>query len=359
MLLTKVQVTEYKSIRNSNSFEVGDITCLVGKNEAGKTAILEALYRLNPVIESDGQFDVTDDYPRSDVEDYQIEVEEGARRPSNIINAIFTLEQDEIDLVEEKFGPGALSRKTITFNKGYNNKRTVNTAGDIEKALTHVIKKSSLPKTTADKLLADVTPEHIVNTLTDVEQTEDVKEIRELVEKISKYTDFGNYLYNTILAPHFPKFLYFDEYYQMKGRDNLEALKTRVDTNALEKHDYPLLGLIARARLDFDELLNPTRTRQLKNKLEGAGNHLTKKIIKYWSQNKHLKLKFDVRPAQAGDPEGMQSGTNIWGDVEDTIHNVTTEMGTRSKGFVWFFSFLAWYEEHWLPEHKRVQISIQ
>jgi hypothetical protein len=81
------------------------------------------------------------------------------------------------------------------------------------------------------------------------------------------------------------------------------------------------------------------------NKLEGASNHLTKKIVKYWSQNRHLKLKFDVRPAQPGDPEGMQAGTNIWGNVEDTVHAVTTEMGTRSKGFVWFFSFLAWYEE--------------
>jgi len=167
-----------------------------------------------------------------------------------------------------------------------------------------------------------------------------------LITDISMSSDIGNHIYNNFLQPYVPKFLYFDDYYQMKGRDNLEALKARVDSGTLEKHDYPLLGLIARARLDFDELLNPTRTRQLKNKLEGAGNHLTKKIIKYWSQNKHLRLKFDVRPAQPGDPEGMTSGTNIWGDVEDTVHAVTTEMGTRSKGFVWFFSFLAWYEEH-------------
>jgi ABC-type cobalamin/Fe3+-siderophores transport system ATPase subunit len=45
-------------------------TCLVGKNEAGKTALLEAIYRLNPIIETDGNFDVTDDFPRSTVEDY-------------------------------------------------------------------------------------------------------------------------------------------------------------------------------------------------------------------------------------------------------------------------------------------------
>jgi len=41
----------------------------------------------------------------------------------------------------------------------------------------------------------------------------------------------------------------------------------------------------------------------------------------------------------------MQQGTNLWGGVFDTRHNVTTELGTRSRGFVWFFSFLAWYSD--------------
>ena len=48
-------------------------------------------------------------------------------------------------------------------------------------------------------------------------------------------------------------------------------------------------------------------------------------------------------PVQIQDPEGMRQGTNIWCDVYDNKHKVTTELGTRSKGFVWFFSFLAWY----------------
>jgi predicted ATP-dependent endonuclease of OLD family len=137
--------------------------------------------------------------------------------------------------------------------------------------------------------------------------------------------------------------LYFDEYYQMRGCENIQALKQRQTDKQLRPSDHPLLGLINRARLDLDQLLTTTRTRELKNKLQGASNHLTKQIIKYWSQNKHLRLLFDVREAREGDPDGMQSGTNIWGEVEDTKHFVTTEMGTRSRGFIWFFSFLAWY----------------
>ena len=83
----------------------------------------------------------------------------------------------------------------------------------------------------------------------------------------------------------------------------------------------------------------------MKNKLEGAGNYLTKRIVKYWSQNQHIKMEFDVRDAKPEDPEGMQQGINVWGEVYDTVHWAHTPLGTRSRGFVWFFSFLAWYED--------------
>jgi predicted ATP-dependent endonuclease of OLD family len=67
MKLMSVQLSDYKCIRDSCQFDVSDITCLVGKNESGKTAILEALYRLNPIVPKHGNFNVDDDYPRIDV----------------------------------------------------------------------------------------------------------------------------------------------------------------------------------------------------------------------------------------------------------------------------------------------------
>ena len=99
----------------------------------------------------------------------------------------------------------------------------------------------------------------------------------------------------------------------MRGCENIEALMQRQANDQLQPSDYPLLGLINRARLDLDQLLAATSTRDLKNKLQGASNHLTKQVVKYWSQNKHLRLLFDVRNARADDPDGMQTGTNIWG----------------------------------------------
>lgn len=72
----------------------------------------------------------------------------------------------------------------------------------------------------------------------------------------------------------------------MRGCENMQALMARVNEEALLPSDHPLLGLLELARLKLEDLVNPTRTQELKNKLEGAGNHLTRQILPYWSQNK-------------------------------------------------------------------------
>lgn len=131
----------------------------------------------------------------------------------------------------------------------------------------------------------------------------------------------------------------------MRGMENLNALIQREDNGTLKESDYPLLGLINLARLDHRELIKTKNTTELKNKLEGAGNHLTRRIIEYWSQNQHIQMRFDVRDAKPEDPEGMREGINVWGEVYDNVHWASTPLGYRSRGFVWFFSFLAWYED--------------
>lgn len=79
MKLDKVRIREFQSIQDSTEFEIGDITCLVGKNEAGKTAILKALYRLNPIIEADEKFSIVDDYPCQSMIAYETAVQSGKR----------------------------------------------------------------------------------------------------------------------------------------------------------------------------------------------------------------------------------------------------------------------------------------
>ena len=383
MKLRTVHIREFRSIWDSNAFDVDRVACLVGKNEAGKTAILKALYRLNPFEPDKGDFDVTDDYPRSEVENYQQDVESGRRSHADVVEATFDLEEGELAAIKSEYGEGVLKTPQVVVTKGYaknangkcalfvnvpvvepilvkNLVEDFNLPSDIR---PEAIKKSTLAElskylveTKQRQVAAVASAQSAANKIQDeaekaaalekcktLEESEQAKALLVRLTELLTHKSLGLHIWESILKAHFPKFLYFDEYYQMLGHDNVQALKKRQAENKLKRSDHPLLGLIELARLDLDTLLASSRTQDLKNKLQGASNFLSGQILKYWSQNKHLSMNFDVRQALSGDPEGMTQGTNIWGEVFDSRHRVSTGIGTRSAGFVWFFSFLAWY----------------
>lgn len=341
MKLKQFRVTNFQSVLDSLPIETGEVTCLVGKNEAGKSALLKALYKLNPIRPKDADYNVTDDYPRTEVSDYEFEVGQGRREPAVVVQVDYTLD-DEVSEIEAVFGPKFLRAKAVGITKRYNNNRTFDLSADegaaiafMSRNLSGEIKVAAEKATNAKDFAAALEP-HAGDAA--------VAPIIAIV-RACKDQSYAWYAFNEIIKKHEPKFLYFDDYYQMRGCENIEALQKRVTDKALLTSDEPLLGLIELARLDLAQLLNPQRTQDLKNKLQGAGNHLTDKILPYWSQNKHLHMSFDVRPGKPGDPEGMTGGTNIWGEVYDTKHKASTGLGTRSRGFVWFFSFVAWYSQ--------------
>lgn len=343
MRLKTVHVREFKSVRDSTPFEVGDVTCLVGKNESGKTAILDALYRLNPVVPEAGTFDVTDDYPRRHLGDYQFDVEDGKRKPAEVIRAVFELEDDDQRAVEETLG--LKPPKTLELTKGYENTTYVRLKIAEKELVEALLGRADLAESESQHSNAARTLADLKQQLTSLEKpTEGAKKLLEKAKSAAE-SSAGLFVYKEVLKKRVPKFLYFSDYYQMSGEVNIEALQQRVEKKQLLDSDRPMLALVELARLDLAQLLNPDRTAELKNSLESASNHLTKRMVEYWSQNKHLHLRFDVRPARPGDPPGMQSGTNLWGDVYNDRHLATTRLGARSRGFVWFFSFLAWFSQ--------------
>lgn len=358
MKLKAVEVTEFQSIRKSNEFQVSDITCLVGKNEAGKTAILQALYRLNPLITSEGNFDVTDDYPRAEVEDYQQDVEKGKRKPATVIKAVFEIEAKEIEAIENDFGTGVLVKPELVLYKGYENKQTIRLFVEEKVLVQSLAAAAQLPKSMAAKLSGLSTLKDLTSSIEDLKAggstDERLDQLKSSILKIKLNDSVEVFIFDKYLKSHLPQFLYFDEYYMMRGQENIEALKSRVAQDKLLSSDRPLLGLLELARLNLDQLISVDRTETLINKLEGAGNYLSKRVLKYWSQNKHLQMKFDVRPARSGDPDGMTQGTNLYARVYDSKHSVTTPLGSRSRGFVWFFSFLAWFDQQQKKERPLI-----
>ncbi|QDX26362.1 AAA family ATPase [Sphingomonas suaedae] len=346
MKLKQYRVREFRSIWDSGPIEVDDqTTCFVGKNEAGKTTVLTALYRTNPIRTGDAVFDETYDYPKREVEDYRFAVENGEREEAAVVECTYELEKDDLLAVENVFGPNVLNGKTFkrTTYYGNGNSRYTLTC-DNAAARKHLASNPALSDDLRAALAAAATWKDFATALDAVEATDAVNAVKKLVAKVRE-KELSYYVFNTLIWPRAPKFLYFDEYYQMEGQANLNALITREDKDQLLDSDYPLIGLINLARLDHRKLVATNNTVELKNKLQGAGNHLTQRIVKYWSQNRHIQMRFDVRDAKVGDPEGMQQGVNVWGEVYDSVHWATTPLSNRSRGFVWFFSFLAWYED--------------
>ena len=347
MKLTKVHIKEFQSIQDSTEFDIGDVTCLVGKNEAGKTALLKALYHLNPINDSEGAFDVTDDYPRGTVEDYKDAVAQGERKPAEVVLATYKLEPEDIAAVEQRFGPQCLKDEnpSLTLSKGYSNERLYGgLSTDEQGTLKHLTRSVDLPAQLASELSALGTAEQMLEKLNDAEQTEATQKLTSELENIVE-DGLSSVVFDQVLDGRLPKYLYFDEYYQIKGQDNLVSLNARVAQGKLQKSDYPLIGLIELGGLDVAQLTQSGRTETLFSKLEAAANSLSQRVLSHWSQNQHLRLKFDIRSGQPQDPPGMTDGVNIWGRVEDMRQSVTTSIGSLSRGFVWFFSFLAWYSQ--------------
>ena len=117
MKLKNVKVENFKSILDSGFVEIqDDVTCVVGKNESGKSAFLNALYRLNPA-NSSAKFDVQKHYPAW--------LEKRHRREGIVleevspITAEFELTEDEIDSLAARFGKGTLAASSVTVKKSY------------------------------------------------------------------------------------------------------------------------------------------------------------------------------------------------------------------------------------------------
>src|SRR5438132_7229017 len=101
MFLQRVRVTKYRSIRDSGWFDVEKgKTILIGPNEAGKTALLEAIQRINPPLGTRG-FDPLRDYPRSEFDD----INSGKILPGDVtvVEANFGLTPEDKEALDLEF----------------------------------------------------------------------------------------------------------------------------------------------------------------------------------------------------------------------------------------------------------------
>ena len=107
MKLIKAHVTDFRCVEDSTEFTLSEVTCLVGKNESGKTAVVQALEKVNSHDEKRQTFDKYKDYPRKKLTDFS---------PETIaITTTWKLEPDDIAKVEAALCPDFLKTDEVVL----------------------------------------------------------------------------------------------------------------------------------------------------------------------------------------------------------------------------------------------------
>lgn len=340
MRLLDAHVTLYRSVEDSDLFQVEeDVTCLVGKNESGKTAVLQALYKLNP-IEKSATFDEVIDFPSRLTR--QRRQTEGT---ISSIKATFELSNDEIAAIEEELGDGVIERK-FTVTHGYRSKTpTIGMTTHENRAVAHLTKELELPDTSKRKVAGAKTIASLLEELSAIEEAPAA--VTALATTIRGWRDesLRLHLIDEFLWPWLPKFVYFDDYSNMPGKVSIPDLIRKRDDETLKRGERALLALLSVVGVDLEDFQSIDKHERLIRETENAANSISDEVFEYWSQNKNLDVELEILQPETGAEPPLNEGPILEIRVKNQRHRVSVPFDERSRGFVWFFSFLAYFSE--------------
>lgn len=345
MKLISFQVRLFRNVIDSGPIEVVDNTCLVGKNEAGKSAIIEALHRLNPA--KPVPLDLLDEYPRWLKKAHEISGEIEKAVP---ITATFALSPDEVSELETRFG-SVLQRSEITVSRKYTGDFKLDVPLKLAEYVRDFVANHAPEvirpllakiKTTSD--LSEELGQIVARTSSDNEPTPEAQAAKQAVTKLSERLGGAASLTDAInkaLTPLVPKTFYFSQYSQLRGRYSLDeviaALQNGSDDEEIQAAaDFLTLARIAPTNIEAWDFEASNA------ELEAISSLLTQRVRSNWKQNKHLKLlvRIESVPDKPGTPKRF-----LQFRVEDTRHDFSSRLDRRSTGFRWFVSFVASFFE--------------
>lgn len=369
MKLTSFRVRRYRNVLDSAEVAVdGDVTTLVGMNESGKSTMLDALYRLNPVYGD--KFVELDDYPR-----WRRSRDSRGENLQEItpIEATFTLDQEDLRALAGVVGDGVVVSDTVKVGRRYDGEAWVEVSIDEHRFLRDVLDghaeaenllashetlaalKSALKGMAKDEAAAEVAaaaaagdaenadeesaaPEGDATTVT----TADV--LARITSVLGAAGDLASTAEATVLA-RMPKFFLFSDYQRLDGRVDVAELKTQADEEPGASPKQTARALLKLANTDVDAMTD-SNFEASTAELESVSNDLSREMKEYWSTNPELRIKIVTEPETISDASGQRSVVRYLNfRVEDRKHDFTNNFSRRSSGYRWFFSFLAAFSE--------------
>lgn len=340
MQLQSAHVTLYRSVEDSDEFTVEpDVTCLVGKNESGKTAVLQALFKLNP-IETSAVFDQVIDFPSR-----LTRMRKSSDDPLKAIRATFELTSEELEAIEAELGKGVVTKQfSVSYGFRYEAREYSVTADQLI-ATQHLSEYLDLPSGDGKAVKAATTIAGLLVALQAI-----VEKPQACVELIAKITgwrqqDLDLHIIDQYLIPWLPTFVYYDDYDNMPGKVSVPDLIERAAAHTLERGERALLALLSVVRVDLTDFLNVDKHEHLIRETENAANAITDEVFEYWSQNKELDVELEILQPESTAVPPLNRGPILEIRVRNRRHRVSVPFNERSRGFVWFFSFLAYFSE--------------
>ncbi|MBT1542610.1 ATP-dependent nuclease [Curtobacterium poinsettiae] len=341
MKLVSANVRRYRSIEDGSTIRIEpDVTCLVGKNESGKSAVLQALYKSYP-IERGERLDPGLDFPSRLT---------GERRSGDPITATelkYELDDQDVEEVERRFGSGVLASKTITVTSGYHYKFasrwTILT--NERKAADELTKAIVLPPDEQDAV--DKATD-IAETVTALENVDDpTGAVADALATVKAWRQGSLTLAIVdVLDKRRPHFVYFGDYDSMPGKVSIPYLIANQKDDDLSRGEQAVISLLDIAGIELKDFLEPESQEHLIRDTENASNGISDEVFQYWSQNKNLAVKLTIFGGYDEDAVvDEDTPPELQIRVENQRHRVTVPFDERSRGFVWFFSFLAYFSQ--------------
>ena len=354
MILISTKVGPFRSINTVQDVAIDDdVTVLVGMNEAGKTVFLKALHKAQDALDLE-KFNPTDDYPRKD---YTAYMRRHVEKPESAVALSYQLDQEEIDEINAELSTDIAPGFTFSVSHLYNNTRTVGIQVDEAPVIAALACASGLSSDAVAAIKNSSTLQDAIANLSGIDRNEAdnafLESLNARVEKSGWPTRVVEHEVWRILSSKIPKFLYFSDYDLLPGKLNLKDLATRVasakaDRSNASKQIQPkhqaVLALLRMADVDIDDFSGNTGYEEHKAKVEAVSISLTDQVLEFWKQNEDLEVEVDIR-SDATDEPPFNDGPNLYLRIKNRRHRgVTTPFDQRSRGFIWFFSFLVWFD---------------
>lgn len=353
MILVSAKVGPFRSMNTEQNVVIdAAVTVFVGMNEAGKTVFLKALHKSLDAMESE-EFDPIEDYPRKDLSAY---MKRHSTAPETVTTLTYQPTDQQISKINTALHTDLQPGFQFSVNHLYDNSFTISISVDEAPVIASLAVSLGLSTDTVARIKQAKTVRQVAELMVEDELIEAEKAVLVSLQARIGKSDWNNIIAYEVwihLKRHVPKFLYFNDYDLLPGKLNLTDLAQRVanakaDPTTAKTHIHPkhqaVLALLRMADVDLFEVAGNTGYEAMKAKIESVSISLTDQVLEFWKQNEDLEVEVDIK-ADATDEAPFNNGPNIYLRIKNRRHRgVSTPFDQRSRGFIWFFSFLVWFD---------------